>query len=142
MKISFFLGKNIFNEFLSNKPMWSCRTFSRPLIQSAVYGIKLRTEFTTHVEPPVTNENSLTKLSAIRTQEGRLSAIDVTVVPGLAASLYVSEEARVRLIVAVELGIGHFAKYRVVRTWSTWKKKKNIYISLNKFNNIISCIFN
>lgn len=89
------------------------------LVQSAVDGVELRTEFAAYVEPPVADEYRLAELRSVGTEEGSLSAVDVAVVPGLAASLHVGEEARVGLIVAVELRVGHLAQHRVVRAWST-----------------------
>lgn len=99
--------------------MWSGGTFGGSLVQSAVDGVEFGTELAANVEPPIANEDSLAELRTVGTEEGSLSAVDVAVVPGLAACIHVGEEARIRLIVAVELGVGHLAQHRVVRARST-----------------------
>lgn len=86
-------------------------------VQSLVDVVQLLAKVAPHVEPPVTHEHGLAELRAVRAQERSLPAVDVTIVPGLAPGVHVCEEARVRLIVAIEVCVRHHGQYRVVRTW-------------------------
>jgi len=79
--------------------------------------VQLLTKVAPHVEPPVAYEHGLAELRAVRAQERRLSAVDVTIVPGLAPGVHVREEARVRLVVAIEVCVRHHGQYRVVSAW-------------------------
>lgn len=101
--------------------MWPGRALRWPTIEPAVNGVELRTQLATHVEPPVAHEHRLAELRAVWAQEARLSAVNVAVVPSLASRLDVRKKSRIRLLVAVEVGVGHLAEHRIIRTRSSWK---------------------
>lgn len=46
----------------------------------------------------------------------------------LAPRLHISKEARVGLLVAVEICVWHSAQKRVVRSWLTWNFKNNGFL--------------
>lgn len=78
-------------------------------------------EIASDVEPPVADEHDLAELGPVGAQEGRLSPVYVAVVPRLASRLRIGVEARVGLLVAVEVRVGHQAQHRVVRARPSWK---------------------
>jgi len=94
--------------------VWPVRSRRGP-VQSLVDVVQLLAEVAPHVEPPVAHEHGLAELGAVRAQERRLPAVDVTIVPGLAPGVHVREEARVRLVVAIEVCVRHHGQNRVVR---------------------------
>lgn len=118
---SFPLDEYVLEQFLGDDAMGPGGTLGRPLVQSAVDGVELGAELAAHVEPPVADKDGLTKLRTVGTEEGCLTAVDVAVMPGLAARLHVGEEARVGLVIAVELGVRHLAQDGVVRARPTCK---------------------
>lgn len=85
------------------------RALGGPAVKPAVDGVQLRAELASHVEPPVADEHRLAELRAVRAEERRLSSVYVAVMPSLASRLHVGEETRVRLVVAVEIRVGHLA---------------------------------
>lgn len=95
----------------------------RPLIQSGVNRVEFRAEVTVNVEPPIAHEHSLAELGTVRAQEGGLAAVDVAVVPGLAACLHVGEESGIRLVFAVEICIWHHGEDWVIGARSTCGQK-------------------
>lgn len=86
------------------RPRWA---LGGPAVKPAVDGVQLRAELASDVEPPVADEHRLAELRAIWTQERRLSAVYVAVMPRLASRLHVGEEAWIRLVIAIEIRIGH-----------------------------------
>lgn len=84
-------------------------------VQPLVDVVQLLAEVAPHVEPPVAHEHGLAELCAVRAQERRLPAVDVAIVPRLAPGVHVREEARVRLVVAIEVRVRHHGQHRVVR---------------------------
>jgi len=102
------------------------RTLGRRAVESAVDGVELRAELASHVEPPVAHEDRLAELRAVRTEERCLPAVDVAIMPGLTPRLHVGEEAGERLIVAVEVRVGHPPQHRIIRAWPTCNRKTNV----------------
>lgn len=90
-----------------------------PPVQSGVDGVQLLAEVAAHVEPPVADEHRLRELSAVGAEEGGLAAVDVAVVPRLAAGVHVGEEPGVVLVLAVEVSVGHEREDGVVGTRSS-----------------------
>lgn len=88
-------------------------------VQSAVDRIQVFAEIATYVEPPVADEERLTELRAVGAEEGRLSAVDVAVVPRLASGVHVGEESRVWLFVAVEVRVRYYRENWIVCSGST-----------------------
>ena len=124
---SFPPDEDIFKQFLGDESMRPGRTLGGSAVQSAVDGVQLGTQFTSDVEPPVADEHRLTELRAVWTEERRLTAVYVAVVPRLAPCLDVGEETRVRLVVAVEVRVGNFAQHWVVRACSTCKREREFF---------------
>lgn len=86
--------------------------------------ILLFAQVASDVEPPVADEHQLTELGAVGTEECRLPAIDVAVVPALAARLWISVEAWVGLLVAVEVRVRHRAQHWIIGARPSYSKKK------------------
>jgi len=128
-----YLVEQLFGEH-SVRPVRSRRGPVQPLVDV----VQLLAEVAPHVEPPVAHEHGLAKLRAVRAQERRLPAVDVTVVPGLAPGVHVREESRVRLVVAIEVRVRHYGQHRVVRARFACNRggRDVSIISLNKLLNV------
>jgi len=113
-------------------------------IQPFVDVVQLLAKVAPHVKPPVAHEHGLTELRAVRTQERCLSAIDVTIMPGLTPGVHVREEARVWLVIAVEVCVWHHGQYRVVRAWFACKRNEMlVYVRIYfELLNIEQCTYN
>lgn len=116
------------------RPIWS----RRGPVQSLVDVVQLLAKVAPHVKPPIAHEHCLAELRAVRAQERRLPAVDVTVMPGLTPGVHVREEARVRLVVAIEVCVRHHGQYRIVRARFTCNEDEilNMYF---EFLNIVQC---
>lgn len=121
-ELLFSLDENIFQKFLGDDAVGSGWTLGGSLIEPTVNSVELWTKSTSHVEPPIADEDCLTKLCSIWTEEGCLSTVNVAIVPGLTPRLDVGEKSRIRLIITVEVRVGHFAQNRIVSAWPTYKK--------------------
>jgi len=113
------LQENVFEELFGDGAVGARGAELGGAVEAAVDGVERGAELAAHVEPPVAHEHRLAELRAVGAQEGRLAAVDVAVVPRLAPRLHVREEARVRLLVAVEVGVRHHPQHRVVRAGPT-----------------------
>lgn len=111
--------EDILQKFLRDQSVRPGRAFGGRTVKSTVDGVKLRAELASHVEPPVTNEDHLTELRAVRTEKRCLPAVYVAIMPRLASRFYVSEEAGEGLVVAVKIRVGHLSQYRIIRARST-----------------------
>lgn len=115
------LDEDVLEQLLGDEAVRPRGTLGAGLaVQAAVDDVQLGAELAAHVEPPVAGEHGLLELRAVGAQEGRLPPVHVAVVPRLAPRLHVREEARERLLVAVEVGVRHQAQDRVVGAWPTW----------------------
>lgn len=106
---SFPPDEDVLEQLLGDETVRPGRALGGPAVETAVDGVQFGAQFAPHVEPPVADEYCLAELSAVRAQECCLSAVYVAVVPGLASRLHVREETWVRLVVAVEVRVGHLA---------------------------------
>lgn len=100
------------------------RALRGPAVQSAVDGVQFRAELAPHVEPPIAHEHRLAELGAVRAEERCLAAVYVAIMPRLAPRLHVREEARIRLVVAVEIRVRHLAQHRIIGASSTCNGNK------------------
>lgn len=101
------------------------RSRRRP-VQPLVDVVQVLAEVAPDVEPPVAYEHGLAELRAVRTQERRLPAVHVAIVPRLAPGVHVREEPRVRLVVAVEVRVRHHGQYRIVCARLACMTRQNI----------------
>lgn len=112
------------------------RALRGPAVQSAVDGVQLRAELAPHVEPPIAHEHRLAELGAVRAEERCLAAVYVAIMPRLASRLHVREEARIRLVVAVEIRVRHLAQHRIIGAGSTcnetFRESFEIFPPINK----------
>lgn len=112
-------GEDVLEQLLGDDPVRRGGVMPRPAVQPAVDEVEAAAEVATHVEPPVAGEHRLRELRAVRAEERGLPTVQVAVVPRLAPRLRIREETRVRLVVAVEVGVRHCAQYRIVDTRPT-----------------------
>lgn len=116
---SFPTHEDILQKLLCDQSVRSGRALGGRTVKSTVDGVKLRAELASHVEPPVADKYRLAELRAVRTEKRCLSPVYVTIMPRLASRLYIGKEAGERLVVAVEICVGHFPQHRIIRAWST-----------------------
>lgn len=109
-------------------------------VETRVDGVQLGAELAADVEPPIAGQHGLLELRAVGTQERRLASVHVAVVPRLAASLRVREEARERLVVAVEVRVRHRRQDWVVRAWTTWNPTSIKHAAGHSYNSIIAFV--
>lgn len=116
---SFPTHEDILQKLLRDQPVRPGRALGRRTVKSTVDGVELRAELASYVEPPVADEYRLAELRAVRAEKRCLSAVNVAIMPRLASRLYVGKEAGERLIVAVEIRVGHLPQHRIIRARST-----------------------
>jgi len=77
------LVENVLEQVLGDAAMRSGHVVVRPPVEAVVEGVEDGAEVAAHVEPPVAHEHRLVELGAVRTQERRLSSVNVAIVPSL-----------------------------------------------------------
>lgn len=126
------------------------------LVQASVQCVQSRRQIASYIKPPVAHEHGLRELRAVRTEEARLSTVDVAVVPAysgvfkkilltnfrrknlckdtvhtLTACVHVGKETGIRLIVTVETRVRHCRQHRVISTGSSCLKNNTINMRCN-----------
>lgn len=101
-----------------------------PPVEPRVDSVQLLAQVAAYVEPPVTDEDGLRELRAVGAKERCLAAVDVAVVPALAARVHVREEAGVRLVLAVEVRVGNHGQHGVVCTRSSCKYSIHVTLAM------------
>lgn len=111
---SFPPDEDVLQQLLGDEPVGSSRALRGPSVQSAVDGVQFRAQLAPDVEPPIAHEHRLAELRPVRAQERCLASVYVAVMPRLASRLHVREEARIGLVVAVEIRVGHLAQHGII----------------------------
>lgn len=107
-KFGFHSGdENVFDKLFGDDSVGSRGLLFRGSVQPFIDGVQLPTQITSDIEPPVADEDRLGKLRSIRAEKRGLTTVDIAVMPSLAASLLVGEEAGKRLVVAVKVRVRH-----------------------------------
>lgn len=120
--------EDVVEQLLGDEAVGSRGAELGPPVESRVDGVQLLAQVAAHVEPPVTDEDGLRELRAVGAEERRLAAVDVAVVPALAARVHVREEAGVRLVLAVEVRVGNHGQHGIVGTRSSCNTSFHVII--------------
>lgn len=133
--------EDVVKQLLGDEAVGSRGAELGPPVEPRVDGVQLLAQVAAHVEPPVTDEDGLRELRAVGAEERRLAAVDVAVVPALAARVHVREEAGVWLVLAVEVRVGNHGQHGVVGSRSSCNTRIRVITTTSSTHSLLLHVY-